>query len=227
MPVNLPIDPSVATSLDTTIILDTDETEGDVEMKELEDHAHLKHVLLSSDAMRHFIAKLPEGSNRIEKLEEIISMARSNYPSEDGWLVLNLSRMQEMISGSSVDATPEIKESVTVSVELDEDVSVSGSLAEAIVAGNVNAAYKLIEHRPMVALADAAADLDAVYRQLQGHAAGTVSVSNLLASSVETLTLDNLKQVIEALTSAVDGTYTDECEAVKMAILKAVAILNK
>ena len=103
----------------------------------------------------------------------------------------------------------------------------AGSLAEAIVVGNVNAAYQMIENRPMVALADAAADLDAMYRIKQGLPVSSHQVSELLKESVAPLSLEELKQMIEALTSAVDGTYNDERSAVKMAILKAVSVIAK
>ncbi|MEZ4200364.1 MAG: hypothetical protein R3B69_02085 [Candidatus Paceibacterota bacterium] len=99
-----------------------------------------------------------------------------------------------------------------------------GSLAEAIVRRDVNAAYRMIEHRPMVALSDAAADLDAVYRErLTGERADTISD---LRESVAGLSTEALETVIRALTSAVDGTYHDEHEAVKMAIMKAVSSVD-
>jgi hypothetical protein len=75
----------------------------------------------------------------------------------------------------------------------------------------------MIGHRPMIALADAAADLDGLYRTRHGVPA---QISQALAQAV--LSDNQLKAAIAALTSALDGTYTDEAEAVKMAIMKAV-----
>ena len=95
----------------------------------------------------------------------------------------------------------------------------TGSLAEAIVTGNVVAAYEMIGSRPMFALADAAADLDAVYRARRGE---TVAVSDMLRSEAGKLSDEQIKNMISALTGAIDGTYTDEASAVKMAIMKAV-----
>lgn len=77
----------------------------------------------------------------------------------------------------------------------------------------------MIGNRPMFALADAAADLDAVYRNRKG---GDVQVSNLLVAETENLSDEKIKNMISALTGALDGTYTDEASAVKVAIMKAV-----
>src|SRR5690606_16449532 len=99
----------------------------------------------------------------------------------------------------------------------------NSSLAEAMVTGNIVAAYQMIGNRPMIALTDAAADLDALYRVKQGEA---VPVSALLASMSENITIEKLHAAIKALTGALDGTYTNEAEAVKMAIMKATKAIN-
>jgi hypothetical protein len=75
----------------------------------------------------------------------------------------------------------------------------------------------------MIALADAASDFDAIYRARKGE---SVTVSELLVSSTSAYSDQQLKTAIEALTGAVDGTYTDEASAVKMAIMKAVNVLS-
>ena len=85
--------------------------------------------------------------------------------------------------------------------------------------GNVVAAYEMIGHRPMFALADAAADLDALVRSRRGE---TVHISDMLAHETAKLGDEKIKNMIAALTGALDGTYTDEASAVKMAIMKAV-----
>jgi hypothetical protein len=77
----------------------------------------------------------------------------------------------------------------------------------------------MIGNRPMFALADAAADLDALYRNRRG---GTEIVSDLLTKEAENLSEIQIKNMIDALTGALDGIYTDEASAVKMAIMKAV-----
>jgi hypothetical protein len=99
----------------------------------------------------------------------------------------------------------------------------AGSLAEAIVTKNIVAAYQLMANRPMIALADAASDLNAVYRGRKGE---SVTVSNLLEAHTREMSTDTLESLTLALTSALDGTYSTEEEAVKMAILKAVQVIS-
>jgi hypothetical protein len=50
----------------------------------------------------------------------------------------------------------------------------------------------------------------------------SVSISELLKVETAKLSDDQIKNMITALTGALDGTYTDEASAVKMAIMKAV-----
>lgn len=190
-------------------------------MKELEDRAHSQNSLLSSDAMRHFLLATQDEIDRIAKLDQVIAHAKTQFPSEDGWVVLNLSRMQEMMQ--SLVTTPAIG-AIDFGADIMEVTHGAGSLAEAIVMGDVTAAYRMIENRPMVALADAASDLDAVYRMKKGLQVIDNSVSELLKSSTNELSVEQLHSMMQALTGAVNGTYTDEVTAVKTALLKAVKI---
>jgi hypothetical protein len=152
--------------------------------------------------------------DRNELLDKVISDAKSQYPLEDGWMVLNRMRMQSLCETCFTDSTK------TTEVQIGEALPEgSGSLAEAIVTGNVVAAYEMIGNRPMVALANAAADLDSVVRHRKGE---TTPISNLLLSETEKLSDTQLQTMITALTGALDGTYSDEASAVKMAIMKAV-----
>jgi hypothetical protein len=191
----------------------------DVAATKVEDAAHLERVLFSSEAMRHFIDTTTE-STRMSVLATVLSQAKASYPSEDGWVVLNLERMSKM----NVAAPTVAEVAPAISIFTPATVTAgNSSLAEAIVTGNIVAAYQLIGNRPMVALAEAAAELDTLYRAKQGAA---VTLSQLLQTKGAEYSLEQVKAAIAALTSALDGTYTDENEAVKMAILKAIKAVN-
>lgn len=193
-------------------------------LTELENQAHAQRVLLSSDAMRYFIAKVPQVSLRSLSLDKVIEKARTSFPSEDGWVVINLVRMEELVEQVNMESDALITdEVVTVETEVSPTPITSGSLAEAIVTGNVTFAYEMISHRPMVALADATADLDALYRYRKGE---DVNVSEMLKAESVRLSQEQLEAAIAALTSALDGTYTDEASAVKMSIMKAVKAIS-
>jgi len=186
-------------------------TDVDTSLTELENRAHAQHALLSSDAMRYFAARY-DTDEQCDALDALIKAAKTQYPTEDGWVVINLERMQALLEvpnkETPTNATP----------------STNGSLAEAIVSGNTQAALALIGARPMLALADAVADLDALYRMRNG---GDEKVSDVLASASAHLTDTQIKDVLHALNSALDGTYDDESDAVKTAVWKAIAVLSK
>lgn len=187
----------------------------DAAMTAIENHAHAKRVLLSSDAIRHFVATTTSEAERIIALDEVIAAAKAQFPAEDGWIVINEKRMQELCT---VCAVNQVRSSAAPYVPAIVPEG-AGSLAEAIVTGNVVAAYELIGHRPMFALADAAADLDAVYRLRRGEVG---VASELLMKETAKFEEGQILTMIQALTGALDGTYTDEASAVKMAIMKAI-----
>ena len=193
---------------------------NDIVVTELENRAHQQMALLSSDAVRHFIATTEGVVERNEALDSVIVEAKKHYPLEDGWIVVNEARMKTLCEECIANQqAPKTEDYHFAPATVPEG---TGSLAEAIVTGNVVAAYEMIGNRPMFALADAAADLDAVYRNRIG---GTNHVSEMLTKETQNLSDAQIKEMINALTGALDGTYTDEASAVKMAILKAVKVV--
>lgn len=224
LPANLPIGTTPAVGYVNHVEDEVASTEvashqiDDNEMTKIENHAHAQHVLLSSDAIRHFIATTNTTTERTIALDQVIVAAKAQFPAEDGWVVLNEKRMQELCVVCAVNAQKAV-ESTYIPAVVPQG---AGSLAEAIVTGNVVAAYELIGNRPMFALADAAADFDAVYRIRRGIEA---KASELLMKETATLTNDQILKMIEALTGALDGAYNDEASAVKMAIMKAIKVV--
>lgn len=211
VPEGLPVSDTSASALEFA-----DEAEEDLAV--LENQAHAQRVLLSSDAMRYFVSKAASLEDRPALLDQVISKARVTFPSEDGWVVINLVRMEQLLEEvDRVEDSAVLDQEVTL--EQDPLPTRSGSLAEAIIAGNVVAAFEMISNRPMVALADAAADLDALYRLRRGE---EVAVSQMLKNESLELSLEQLQKAIAALTGALDGTYTDEESAVRIAIMKAI-----
>ena len=200
--------------------LDTVLTDEDAALTELENQAHAQKVLLSSDAMRYFIGKVSLEDSRSSVLDVVLAKARVSFPSEDGWVVVNLARMENLIEEINTEAGELITDE---SVALQKEPMVSGSLAEAILGRNTTASYAMISNRPMVALADATTDLDALYRFKMGE---EVTISEMLKKEGAKLSPEQLQDVLRALTSALDGTYTDEEYAVKMAIMKAIKIIG-
>ena len=181
----------------------------------LENRAHEQMALLSSDAIRHFIGTTEGMVERNEALDVVIATAKQQFPLEDGWVVINEARMRDLCVACATAGAQASTEQFVPTVVPEG----SSSLAEAIVTGNIVAAYEMIGTRPMFALADAAADFDNVVRARKG---ADVQISNLLATETAKLSEEKIKNIVAALTGALDGTYTDEASAVKMAIMKAV-----
>lgn len=214
VPANLPV---VGYSSFQQAAQTTEAAEDDAELaRSLETQAHKAHVLLSTDALRHFVATIPAGTEPEALMAGVIATAKSRFPSEDGWVVVSESRMRDVCVTCL--ATPIVASSTEpyAPTVIPEG---TGSLAEMIAEGNLGAAYALIGNRPMFSLADAVADFDALYRQRQGQ---NTTISALLTELTTTMSDDTIKAVITALTSALDGTYTSESEAVKTAIMKAM-----
>lgn len=184
----------------------------------LETQAHTAHVLLSTDALRHFVATVPPGTDPEALMTSVIANAKSRFPSEDGWVVVSESRMRDVCVTCLASVVPASSTEPYAPTVIPEG---TGSLAEMIALGNLGAAFALIGHRPMFALADAVADFDALYRSRRGE---ETNLSALLRDTTDSMSEDTIKAVINALTSALDGTYTNEAEAVKTAIMKAVKV---
>jgi hypothetical protein len=223
LPDNLPVAVVGYENLkDTTeeVVEENDHSLSESEMVQIENYAHSKQILLSSDAINYFVSNTSSDIERINVLDKVIKAAKEKYPAEDGWVVLNENRMKEVCL--SCQSNSEKKEEVVNFIPT-VIPSGAGSLAEAIVTGNIVSAYEMIGNRPMFALADAAADLDNVYRIRRG---GEGKVSELLMKETANLSDEKILQLIQALTGAIDGTYTDEAAAVKMSIMKAVKVIN-
>ncbi len=189
-PYNLPV------VTDTSILgmLGTEESVEKDDLSDFEILAQSKGILFSSDALRY---SLNEWGSDEEKLEEVIEAAKATYPTEDGWLVVDLSKAESLIGS--------MKEKVVTGAEVE-----SVSLAEAILSGNVEVALAGIEERPMLSLAEAVSDIDKMYRD-------TIFRGDTLAAG-------KMKAIISVLSTAIDGTYTDEKLAVRTAVMKAVTL---
>ncbi|MFM2424130.1 MAG: hypothetical protein RLZZ70_521 [Candidatus Parcubacteria bacterium] len=63
----------------------------------IEAAAHSERVLFSGEAMRRLVESTTE-DNRATTVVAILAKAKASYPSEDGWVVINIDRMQNLIA---------------------------------------------------------------------------------------------------------------------------------
>jgi len=69
------------------------ERDDSADMETLEARAHDAHILISSDALRFIMGQSPKLEERIEVLDMVIDVAKSTYPKEDGWVIVNKERI--------------------------------------------------------------------------------------------------------------------------------------
>ena len=99
IPANLPTTQSVASVAWPSAT--TDEvapvTTSELGNSSLEGLAHAKQVLVSSDAIDLFVSH-NSGAQQSEVFETVLDFAIASFPAEDGWVVLNVPRMQTLLS---------------------------------------------------------------------------------------------------------------------------------
>ena len=65
-------------------------------MDALEQHAHTKRVLVSRDALALFVSRVEEATEQ-DAFDTVIDFAAAAYPAEDGWVVVNVPRMEYIL----------------------------------------------------------------------------------------------------------------------------------
>jgi hypothetical protein len=66
-------------------------------LKALETHAHVHATLISSDALR-LIASHGTRAEQMAILDKVIAAAKTKYPSENDWIVLNKERVMTLLA---------------------------------------------------------------------------------------------------------------------------------
>lgn len=216
-PANLPTGNTATIGYAAAAATATEETD---ELTQLEEYATTRNVLISSDALRYFRARYQNDTDEMEAFDALIAAAKRTFPLEDGWVVLNHGRMEQLL------ASDDGEETETEEQAQPEATVTDTGLTGAIVTGDIIGAYDAIAHRPMVALAEAAALLDAAYRA-RGGAHTEEQVPATLLVQLQSYSDDEIKTAVSALTSALDGTYSDEEAAVKIAVMKAVNVFTR
>jgi hypothetical protein len=86
--------PAVATA--STAVVGYDAHVSD-EMTMIENRAHAARVLLSGEAIAHLMV-IGDTNNLDEILTSVFAKAKASYPSEEGWVVVNLERLATLLA---------------------------------------------------------------------------------------------------------------------------------
>lgn len=80
-------------------VLEGEETESEMDvLKALETHAHVHATLISSDALKLIASQHGTRAEQMETLDTVIALAKSRYPSENEWMVLNKERVMALLA---------------------------------------------------------------------------------------------------------------------------------
>lgn len=194
----------------------------------LEEEAHKRSALLSSDAIRMIEDRATGRDEQIALLHDIIDRAKESFPREHGWLVVNRERINDMFHdapatpGSGEVAMPQEAETHASDDATPRTSNTHTSFVGAVLEGDLPNAYRHMGGEPLLAIAEAVEALDAVYRYRKGM---TQTRNDELIRQSEHLRDDQIEALIDVLTSAIDGTYKNEHSAAKIAILKAVKVV--
>lgn len=79
-------------------VLPEDEVEDEIDaLRALETHAHIHATLISSDALR-LIANHGTRAEQMKLLDTVIAGAKTKYPTENEWTVLNKERVMSLLA---------------------------------------------------------------------------------------------------------------------------------
>jgi len=199
VPENLPVEPVVSEAQAPAPTV----SEKTYDASVLEEAARSQQVLLSQDAAAVILA---QGGGDINKargiLDKVIVTSRGRYPTEDGWLPLNRSRVADILFASNLSTTP--------------------LFVQWLVEGNSNKVFSFLRSITKQGktaeefLTKILYELDSVYQsRLEGtQAAGAV------AEIVRPLSIRELEHIIESLTRAIDGGYSSGMTGAKVALAR-------
>ncbi len=78
-------------------VMAVDEDVHDV-IKTLEQHAHTAYALISSDALRFIASQNGTYDEQVETLNRVIALAKTRYPKEGDWVVINKERVITLLA---------------------------------------------------------------------------------------------------------------------------------
>jgi len=164
-------------------------------------------VLMSADA-RNMISDAAEGNEAevIAILERVVSSADKRFDREDGWLLLNKSRVEDVLFTTRLSNVPLFVQWL-VNGDEQQIFSFLRSLSQQ---GNNTGDF----------IRDVVTALDGVYQaRLDGTNLGDVSVADL----VNDFSREELESLITTLTRGIDGGYSSALDGVKVAVMRIVS----
>lgn len=173
------------------------------ELETLEHDAREKQALLSTDAARTILDAAGGNVKKAQSsLVDVIEKASGRYPTEDGWLLLNQTRVADLLFSSELSATP--------------------LFIQWLLEGNQHKAFAFLRtmtrqgREADTFLGKVIYELDRAYQARLEGAEADRSVVDLIG----TLSNAEVESLITSLTRAVDGGYTTGMTGAKVALTR-------
>jgi hypothetical protein len=222
VPVDLPIAPAipvadvVAQSSAMRMITQRDQgiSESTLVFTRLQDTARASRTLVSDDGMKLIINSV-EGDEKkaTERLSHVVEIAKSRYPREDGWLVLDKGRVRESLFVSTLSMVPLFVEWMVRG----EDKNIFGFLRM----------LKSQEQPVADFMRKVVAELDNAHRARLEGAEEKTSVNPHIAEVTYHLSNNDLEAIIGELLQGVDERYDSAYTSVRLALVRVLDVIKE
>ncbi|MCR4275053.1 MAG: hypothetical protein NUW02_03380 [Candidatus Campbellbacteria bacterium] len=222
VPVDLPIAPAipvadvVAQSLAVRMVAQREHAvaQSTVSLARLQDVARSSQALVSEDGMK-LVVHSAEGDEKkaIERLLQVVEIAKTRYPREDGWLVLDKGRVREALFISTLSMVPLFVEWMVRA----EDKNIFGFLRM----------LKSQEQPVADFMRKVVAELDNAHRARLEGAEEKTTVNPHIAEVTYHLSNNELEVIIGELLQGVDERYDSAYTSVRLALVRVLDVIKE
>lgn len=183
-------------------------TEGIDLNAELEEYATRHKALLSGEARKMIIAQANNDPAALERvMNDVVTAAKERFPREDGWLLLNQSRVAQVLMKQGMSTIP---------------LFISWMLA-----GNEKQLFAFLRNlstqgtAPEHFIRQVIAELDAVYQARLDNVRPDTDPE--ISSQLKDVPMHDLEMIITGLTRSLDGRYSSPLDGVKVALTRIMS----
>jgi|GEM_PF-6935101 len=190
------------------------QTVARVSVARIQNEARTSHALISDDGAE-LIANSAEGDEKkaLERLNQIIEIAKSRYPREDGWLILDKDRVRETLFISTLSMIPLFVEWIVRS----EDKKVFTFL-------------RMLKHQEQPVadfMRKVVSDLDNAYRARMEGSDERSNVNQHIAEVTYHLSNKELETIVGELLHGVDERYDSAYTSVRLSLVRVLDIIKE
>ncbi len=180
----------------------------------VQNEARSSRVLISDDGAE-LIANSVEGdeAKALERLNQIVEIAKSRYPREDGWLILDKNRVREALFVSTLSMVPLFVEWIIRG----EDKKVFTFL-------------RMLKHQEQPVgdfMRKVVSDLDNAYRARMEGSDERANVNQHIAEVTYHLSNKELETIVDELLHGVDERYDSAYTSVRLSLVRVLDLIKE